>query len=107
MSRDYYAHGDYNFRCDVCGLKRKASEARLRWDNARTCAECWEPRHPQDFVRGVPETSAPPWVRPDSQTFIEDNGQPTTTVTPPTENGVAGSVVVLGTVDQTTLVSSL
>lgn len=107
MSADYFEPGDYNFRCDVCGHKRKASQSRLRWDKARVCKECWEPRHPQDFVRGVPDDQSVPWTRPDGQTFIEDNGQPTTTVTPQTFNGEVGNTVVLGRVDPSTLVATL
>jgi len=28
---------------------------------------CWEPRQPQDFVRGVADYQAPPWTRPEPQ----------------------------------------
>lgn len=43
--------GQYNFVCDLCGRKRKASEGRLTWDNFFVCTDtCWQPRHPQDFV---------------------------------------------------------
>lgn len=107
MSADYFAPGDWNFRCEVCGRKRKASESRLRWDKARVCRECFEPRHPQDFVRNVHDDQSVPWTRPDSEIFIEDNGEPTTTVTPPTENGVVGNTVVLGQVDPNSLIASL
>lgn len=62
--RDYLALGDWNAACDVCGFKFKASELSSRWDGMKCCAKCWDPRHPQDFVRGVPEQQTPPWTRP-------------------------------------------
>lgn len=47
------------------------------------CADtCWEKRHKQDFVRGVPDRQNPPWVRPEpednfipsSLLLLEDGG---------------------------------
>ena len=70
-SRDYYRHGDYNAICDVCGLKYKASELRKRWDGAMVCQEDWEPRHPQEFIRAIKETSTLPFTRTEAtDTFI-------------------------------------
>ena len=63
-SRDFFKLGDWNAICDRCGFKRKASEMKLEWDGLRVCSECWEPRHPQDFVRGVPDNQAVAWTRP-------------------------------------------
>ncbi len=40
-----------------CNRKYKAYEIRKRWDGMLVCDEDWEPRHPQDFVRGIPEKS--------------------------------------------------
>jgi len=31
------------------------------------CEDDWEPRQPQDFVRGVADYQAPPWTRPEPQ----------------------------------------
>ncbi len=46
--------GDYKAICDVCGFLKKGSEMRMRWDEAFVCADtCWEPRHPQDFIRTI------------------------------------------------------
>ncbi len=47
-----YVAGDSYVICDECGFKVRASETRKRWDNRRVCPKDWEPRHPQDFVRG-------------------------------------------------------
>ena len=75
--RDYLRLGDYNAICDRCGTKRKASECRLEWNNLFVCRQCWEPRHPQDYVRGRKDDQRVPIPRPDSDpTFI------TTAVTP-------------------------
>lgn len=60
---DYLRVGDWNIRCDRCGKKMKGSEARLTWNNLYTCDSCWEPRHPQDFVRSIVEHPTPAFVR--------------------------------------------
>ena len=51
MSNDYRP-GDYYGICDECGFKVRASELKRRWDNLQVCSKDWEPRHPQDFIRG-------------------------------------------------------
>lgn len=53
---DYYRHGDANCICDRCGFKFKHSQTRKEWTGLRVCYgggtnDCWEARHPQDFVR--------------------------------------------------------
>ena len=65
--RPYYAKGDWNCICDRCGRELKASQLRKEWDNLMVCVECWEPRQPQDFVRGVPDRIGVPWARPEAQ----------------------------------------
>ena len=62
---DFVKHGDWNVICDKCGFKRKASECRMQWDNLFVCKECFDVRHPQDSVRGVPDYQAVPIARPD------------------------------------------
>lgn len=57
--------GAWNARCDRCGWKFKNYELHKTWDNLFVCRECWEPRHPQDFVRGVKDDPSVPWSRPD------------------------------------------
>lgn len=69
--RPYYKKGDWLAICDVCGRKVKASHIKQRWDGLKVCPEDWEPRQPQDFVRGVAEHIAPPWTAPESaDTFL-------------------------------------
>lgn len=68
---DYFAHGDYNVICDRCGTKYKASDCVLEWDNLFVCQECHEPRHPQEFLRGIPDRQSVEIPRPDTTpTFI-------------------------------------
>jgi len=66
---DYLVEGDWNASCYECGRKRKASELVRHWQGYYICREHWEPRHPQDFVRGVPADTTPPWTQPASDTF--------------------------------------
>jgi hypothetical protein len=57
--------GDHWNICDECGRKRLASDTRKRWDNVIVCSDtCWEPRHPQDLIRGVPDNPAVQDARP-------------------------------------------
>lgn len=64
---DFYRHGDWNAACDRCGFKFKFSELRRTWDNLYVCRKDWEPRQPQDFVRGVPDRQALPVSRPEGE----------------------------------------
>jgi hypothetical protein len=78
-----YDKGDWNGICDACGRQYKASFLKLRWDGLRVCSDDWEPRQPQDFVRGVADYQLPPYTRPEQAnsfqpvTLVYDNnGQP-------------------------------
>lgn len=62
----FYRKGDWNAICYVCGFQRKASEMHLRWDGVYVCQQDWEPRQPQDFVRGVPDEQPLPWTQPEA-----------------------------------------
>jgi hypothetical protein len=55
--KEVYLPGTYNVYCMSCNRKYKAYEIRKRWDGLYVCDEDWEPRHPQDFVRGIQEKS--------------------------------------------------
>jgi hypothetical protein len=54
-----YKHGDTNGLCMRCGFKHLLSDMRKEWTGLIVCRQCWEPRHPQDFVRAVPDVQAP------------------------------------------------
>jgi hypothetical protein len=65
-----YTAGAWKACCDRCGFEYLNTKLRLEWNGLRTCSgkgtnDCWEPRHPQDFVRGKKDRQAPPWVRPE------------------------------------------
>ena len=62
-----YRNGDWNAICDACGKEFKASQLKRRWDGFLVCDKDWETRHPQDFVRGVADTQAPPFTRPEAE----------------------------------------
>lgn len=61
-----YIPGDYNMVCDECGLVYRRSEMQRRWDGLWVCGGDWEPRHPQDFVRGKVDKVRVPVARPES-----------------------------------------
>jgi len=66
-----YVRGSWNCICESCGRLVKAGELRQRWDGFMVDEQCWEPRQPQDFVRGVADYQAPPFTRPEqSDIFI-------------------------------------
>lgn len=85
----YLKLGTWNAYCDVCAKKYKANQLRLRWDGFMVCKKDWEPRQPQDFLRGIPETSNNlPWTRP-----VDFNGpvpQPPLSCNIITSSAVAG-----------------
>jgi len=66
---DFLKLGDWNADCFFCGKKYKASELKKHWQGFYLCSSCWEPRHPQDFVRGVPDKPAAPWVQTTGETI--------------------------------------
>jgi hypothetical protein len=64
MSVPGYVCGDFWRICDVCGFQYRASQTFKRWDGLITCSEDWEPRHPQDSVRGRKDNQNVPDPRP-------------------------------------------
>lgn len=56
--------GDWLVVDDVSGRVIHASEARHRWDGAIVGDSNWEPRHPQEFVKGVKDDQSVPYSRP-------------------------------------------
>jgi len=61
---DYLRNGDWNAICDACGHKYKFSQLKLRWDGLYVCSYDWEPRQPQDYVKGVRDNQSVPVSRP-------------------------------------------
>lgn len=65
-----FERGQWNAVCDRCGFEYKARQLQLEWNGLRTCKgastnNCWEPRHPQEYVKGVADRQNPPWTRPE------------------------------------------
>jgi hypothetical protein len=71
--RNRHKPGDWLYVCQRCGFTRYASQTRMEWTGLRVCSECWEPRHPQDFVRGRKDDIAPPFSQPPTDIFLEPN----------------------------------
>lgn len=46
--------------CQRCGLDYRRKDIRREWTGAIVCKTCWEPRHPQDFVRARRDRIAAP-----------------------------------------------
>lgn len=65
--------------CMRCGFKYWNNQIALEWTGLRVCRgagtnNCFEKRHPQDFVRGVQDRQNPPWVSPEpADVFLSTN----------------------------------
>ena len=69
-----YKPGDNYVICEVTGLKVRVSETCRRWDNAIVIKSQCEPRHPQEFVRGVKERISARVSRPEqADNFLGTN----------------------------------
>ena len=65
---DRYKPGNYHVICDQCAQKKYRSECRFTWDGLLVCIDsCWEPKHPQLFVKAKADMIRVPDPRPDSQ----------------------------------------
>lgn len=70
--------------CDRCGFAYRASEIKKTWDGLAVCAADWEPRHPQDLVRGRADRITPSGpVRPETEdtfisgpSYVDKTGEP-------------------------------
>lgn len=68
---DNWRKGDHRVIADCCGFKVWASETVMQWDGMRVCKKHAETRHPQDFVRAVPDYQSVPNPRPEpSDVFL-------------------------------------
>jgi hypothetical protein len=58
--------------CDRCGFQFPADQLIKDWQGLMVCHDDYETRHPQDFVKGVPDNTTPPWTRPEpANVFVE------------------------------------
>lgn len=68
---DYYKSGDWNGICQTCGKKYKYSQLKTQWDGIIACPKCFDYRHPQEFVRAIPDNQSVPDSSPEpTDTFI-------------------------------------
>ena len=51
--------GDNWAECQRCGFDIYGSKLKKEWTGLLVCEKCWEPRHPQDFVRARKEDTSP------------------------------------------------
>jgi len=66
-----YIPKDYWMVCDRCGGVYRRSEMRKEWTGLWVCKRgCWEPRHPQDFVKTKIDEQAVEVARPDTDSDI-------------------------------------
>lgn len=65
--RNHLELGAWNVICDRCGFKHKNYQLQKEWTGLMVCGKCFEPRHPQDFLRLRPDTGNVPWTRPEQE----------------------------------------
>jgi hypothetical protein len=71
-----YRRGDNLLICDRSGFVIRRSEAKKTWDGLWVHKDFWEPRHPQDFVRGKQEKIKADVVRPEASPALTIDGSP-------------------------------
>lgn len=97
-----YEPGNHWVICDVCACAIRAKDAMFRWDNAVVCPDDWEPRHPQDFVRGRADKIVPDEpIRPETDsstdcTLIDLEDLPVDNITVGTGTGVDYNYTIYG-----------
>ncbi len=62
---DTYIPGDHWVICDLSGFKVRSSDTVKQWNGLRVKREFYEPRNPQDFVRGRRDVQTVPDPRPE------------------------------------------
>ena len=95
---DYFADGQWNFFCDLCGAKRKSGQGVRTWDNFYVCRHHKERRNPQDFVRGIKDDQTTPWNRVEGvDSFVNEAWARTlySTVTQPSAAWTALQAIML------------
>ena len=58
--------GSWNANCQRCDFKFKSDDLKREWTGLYVCKDCWEERHPQDFLQGVPDDPSVPWTAPNN-----------------------------------------
>ena len=60
----HYVPGDFYRICDRTGFKIRSGKTKKEWNGRIVRKESWEPRQPQDLVRGIADYQAVPEPRP-------------------------------------------
>lgn len=69
-----WVSGEWKITCDRCSTEILASEAMKEWTGLIVCSDCFEERHPLDFIRARKEDLTIPFSRPEPpDTFITVN----------------------------------
>lgn len=70
---DYLQFGKWNVICQRCGVKFKNDEVEKEWTGLIVCKKkCFETRHPQDFVRSLPDDQTVPFTSPPPTDIVVD-----------------------------------
>lgn len=71
MTENSYIPGDPWAICDLSGMKVRMSQTKKTWDGLRVYNPYWYPKHPQLFVKGIPDHMEVRDARPrQTDTFI-------------------------------------
>ena len=66
--------GEHKVICDRTGFAIYSSDARKEWNGLLVRSKSFEARHPQDFVRGIPDHQSVRDARPpQNPVFLTDN----------------------------------
>lgn len=72
MHEHRYVSGSWWIICDSCAKKIRSEETFHRWDGFVVCGNCFEERHPQDFIRARVDKITVPFTRPRGEdVFVE------------------------------------
>lgn len=77
LANTYYKQGEWNMICQSCGFKKKSGELKKRWDGLWVCADEWETRHPQDFIKTPNEDTSVPYTAPEQADVINTDNTTT------------------------------
>ena len=64
MTQRSFKPGLYLFICDRCGTPYLSRNGLKEWNNLFVCRTCYEPRQPQDFVKGLVDDQRVEIARP-------------------------------------------
>lgn len=74
MKRPPIVPGDFFRVCDRSGFRVLASQTAKEWNNLIVFVKFYEPRQPQDLLRGIPDNMTVPDPRPKTDpTFLTTN----------------------------------